>query len=601
MSGDWNGVIDGMKFPQGDNMELTSNLWMFAHGRKKGDGSDVTPNDRYNYFVRAVDLAFNCEGSIREVVWNEWTEMIIRELIGDWSHHRFLSLAGCSSSGKSDAVALYGLMSYWSRPTDTYFIVMSTTKLSARGRIWKSINQFWSQATEKGCPGKLIDSDGYIKGVNAKGQLTRNSGIVLMAAGGSEAATACKDIQGLKNANFLVAADEFAYLGEGILRTSRQNLTSNERLTFCGMSNPDRISDAFGDLSEPKGGWKTITEEDERWETKYGICVRLNAEKSPRILHPELVDKNGRHKYHWQPNQELCDMVAAERGGKKSRGYYQFIKAFWCPDGASNSIYSEIEFLNSGALELGEPDWDDRPIVITALDESFSRDGDRSFCAFARLGKVSGSDHLHICYETTLEEDATNKSIPHTFQIVDKWKSLANDFGVKPNNAIMDGTGGGQAFGHIVDVQWSPVVQKVNFQGKASDRVVVFRDKTTTFFNKNSEMWIQPKEYIRSKQISGLSKETMAELIEREYHAKEIRALRVESKDEAKKRLKRSPDRADVFNMLIEKAISLGAFRSEEIKKVSKMANKGWEQARNNIQIATTCGRRLKRSSINKR
>lgn len=580
-------VIYGYEFPQGTS-ELDANLWVFGRG-------EVTPDQRYVCLKRAIDLAFNCEGSIREVIWNEWTEWILRELIGDWSNHQFLALAGCSSSGKSDAVALYGLMSYWSRPTDTYFIVMSTTKLSARGRIWKSINQFWSQAIEKGCPGKLIDSDGYIKGVNAKGALTRNSGIVLMAAGGSEAATACKEIQGLKNPNFLVAADEFAYLGEGILRTSRQNLTSNERLTFCAMSNPDRISDSFGDVSEPENGWKSITEADERWKTKYGVCIRLNAEKSPRILHPELVDERGRHKYHWQPDQALCDLVADERGGKNSRGYYQFIKAFWCPDGATNSIYSEIEFLNSGALDQDEPDWDDRPIVITALDESFSRDGDRSFSGFARLGKVNGRDHLHICYEKALEEDVNNKNSPHTFQIVDQWMSLSSDFGVTPNQAIMDNTGGGVAFGHIVDKQWSPAVQKVNFQGSASDRTVVFRNQETKFYNKNSELWIQPKEYIRSGQISGLSKETMAELIEREYHPKEIKALRVESKDEAKKRLKRSPDRADVFNMLVEKAITLGKFRSEEVRNVARTINSGWSNTVQKRNLGTSSGRKLRR------
>jgi hypothetical protein len=579
-------VVCGMEFPVGSS-EIDANLWMFARGV-------ITVDQRFDCFRRAVDLAFNCEGSIREVVWNEWTEWIIRELIGDWSNHQFLSLAGCSSSGKSDAVALYGLMSYWSRPTDTYFIVMSTTKLSARGRIWKSINQFWSQAVEKGCPGKLIDSDGYIKGINAKGQLTRNSGIILMAAGGTEAATACKDLQGLKNPNFIVAADEFAYLGEGILRTSRQNLTSNERLTFCGMSNPDRISDSFGDLSEPKAGWKSITEDDEEWETKYGRCIRLNAEKSPRILNPGLVDKNGRHQYYWQPDEALCELVADERGGKNSRGYYQFIKAFWCPDGATNSIYSELEFLNNGVLDQDEPAWDERPIVLTGLDESFSRDGDRSFCGFARLGKVNGVDHLHFCYEGALEEDVNNKTVPHTFQIVEQWMKLAEDFGVVPNHAIMDNTGGGQAFGHIVDKQWSPAVQKVNFQGSASDRTVVFRAEDTRFYNKNSELWIQPKEYIRGRQISGLSKETMAELIEREYHRKENKALRVESKEDAKRRLKRSPDRADVFNMIVEKAITLGRFRSVEVKQVAKMANNGWAKVKTRKALVTTCGRKMK-------
>lgn len=508
--------------------------------------------------------------------------------MGDWSKKRFLAIAGASSSGKSHSVAIYGLMEYWARPTETYFIVMSTTKDAARTRIWKSITQLWGQASRKGCPGKLIDSNGYIKGMNAAGGLDRNSGIMLKPAG-KASDDASNELLGIKNPNVVVAADEFNHLTEGILRTAHENMTSNERLNFNGMANPDRITDPFGDMSEPEAGWKSVTEADEKWKTKYGYCIRLNAEKSPRITHPELYGD-----VQWMTDQAYVDRIAEKRGGVKSRGYYRFVKAFWCPDGSSNTIYSETEFVNFGVLDQNEPLWDDRPIVLTALDESFSRDGDRSFCAFARLGKVKGVDHLHFCYEGALEEDVNNKSTPHTFQIVDGWMKLAHDFGVNPNHAIMDNTGGGQAFGHIVDKQWSPVVQKVNFQGSSSGRTVVFREENTGFYNKNSELWIQPKEYVRGGQISGLSKETMAELIEREYHAKEVRALRVESKEEAKKRLKRSPDRADVFNMIVEKAITLGRFRSVEVKEVAKMANNGWMKMKKNKGVSTSCGRKMK-------
>jgi hypothetical protein len=159
----------------------------------------------------------------------------------------------------------------------------------------------------------------------------------------------------------------------------------------------------------------------------------------------------------------------------------------------------------------------------------------------------------------------------------------------------MDNTGAGTPFGHIVDMEWSPAVMKVNFQGKASDRTVVFRNEDVGFYNKNSELWIQPKEFIRANQISGISKEMMAELVDREYHDKEGRLLRVESKEEAKKRLKRSPDLVDAALLVIEKAVSLGMLRSEEVRQVAKMANSGWALSRVKKMIATVCGRRLRR------
>ena len=582
-------VVGGMEFPEGTD-ELTANLWMFSQSKGQGPGGrdEVTPDDRFNYLKRAIDLAFNCEGSIRRVVWNPWTDRILREMIGDWKKKRFNGFAGCSSSGKSDAVALYGLMEYWARPSETFFLVMSTTKLSARMRVWKSITQLWGQAETKGCPGKLIDSDGYIKGINANGKLWRNSGIILMAAGNSDAEQACKDLLGIKNPNVIIGADEFNELGEGILKTAYENMTSNDRLNFSGMANPDKISDPFGDLCEPEEGWKSIDEQLDRWKTKYGYCVRFNAEKSPRITEPDG------EKYHWQPDQEYCDRIARNRGGIKSRGYYRFVKAFWCPDGSPNSIYSEVEFLNSCALDQREPDWDSTPVLLSALDPSFSREGDRSQSGMAKVGKVKGRDHLHVLNEKTIEENILDKDTPHTFQIARGWRALNEEWNVKPHRAIMDGTGAGGPFGHIMDIEWSMAVQKVNFQGKASDRTVMFRNEECTYFNKNSEIWIQPKEFIRENQISGISNEMMAELVEREYHKKEGRAIRVEGKDEARKRLKRSPDRADVFNLLVEKAITLGMFKSEEIKKVTRIVNNGWLELCVRKGLSSVCGKKMR-------
>jgi hypothetical protein len=568
--------------------ELAAVLWMFGQGVENERGA-IGKEERFGYLRRAIDLAFNCEGSIRRVVWNGWTERILMDLIAERGEKRFVSLAGCSSSGKSDSVALFGLMSYWSRPSDTYFVVMSTTKQDARMRIWKSVTQLWGQAERMGCPGKLIDSDGYIKGVDGLGRLTRNTGIVLKAAGKADGEEASKELLGIKNPQVIIGADEMNELHPGILKTASENVTSNETVVFAGMANPDKLTDPFADLSEPVSGWKSITEADETWKTKFGICRRFIAEKSPRITEPDG------ERFYWQPDQAYCDRIASQRGGKKSRGYYRFVKAFWCPDGAANSIYSEVEFLAGCALEEREPRWDEQPVVLSAIDPSFSRDGDRSQAGHAKLGKVDGRTHMHICHEYTIEDDVQNKTVPLTHQVVRGWKKCSEEWGVRPLHAIMDNTGAGTPFGHVVDLEWSPAVQKVNFQGKASDRTIVFRNEDVGFYNKNSELWIQPKEFIRSNQISGISKETMAELVEREYHEKEGRTLRVESKEEAKKRLKRSPDRADVFLLLVEKAVTLGQLRSEEVKKVAKMVDDGWRKFCKKRGVSNVCGKRMKR------
>jgi hypothetical protein len=514
---------------------------------------------------------------------------MIRSAIGNWEKKRFLGVAGCSSSGKSDGYALYALMHYWSRPADTFVFVMSTTKNDARNRIWKSLTQLFGQAQRMGCPGKLNDSVGVIKGVDKAGKISRNSGIQLVAAGKADAGEASSGLIGIKSPNVVLIADEMPNLGDGILEAAWDNLTSNDRVFFAGLGNPNLFSDPFAELCEPAAGWASITEEDEEWDTKYGSCIRFNAELSPRI-----VDPDG-EKYFWQPDKAYCERIADARGGTKSRGYYRFVKAFWCPEGAGNTIYQESEFRINNALDSVEPIWDSQPTTITALDPAFTRGGDRAYSGVAKIGKVNSRDHLHICQYKPLTEDTSDKKNPLSHQLVLQWKELADDWGVTPFKAALDGTGSGIAFGHIVDSLWSPAVSKVNFSSKPSGRKAYFRGKEMEYYNKNSELWIQPKEFIRSGQITGVSKELMAELCTRQYYSKETAKLRVEGKEEHKKSNNgESCDIADMFLLLVDKAISIGMFHSEEVKRVSKVTRTNWSKIARKKQVKACCGRKLK-------
>jgi hypothetical protein len=60
------------------------------------------------------------------------------------------------------------------------------------------------------------------------------------------------------------------------------------------------------------------------------------------------------------------------------------------------------------------------------------------------------------------------------------------------------------------------------------------------------------------------------ELVEREYAAnlKDQKKIRVESKQEMKKRIQKSPDEADSFVILVEVAILSGLLESQEEKAI---------------------------------
>jgi helix-turn-helix protein len=44
----------------------------------------------------------------------------------------------------------------------------------------------------------------------------------------------------------------------------------------------------------------------------------------------------------------------------------------------------------------------------------------------------------------------------------------------------------------------------------------------------------------------------------------------------------------------VEKAITLGHFKSDEVKKVAKMVNKGWAKVVTKRNLVTTVGRRMR-------
>jgi len=573
----------GCLWPEGTT-DHTIEVWCFGN-------RECSIEERKDHFRSWVDLTFNCTGSVRKVIWNAWLEKQLDAYLGQLEKKKgSLAVAGSSSSGKSQFAALFALGLYWSRPTETTALLMSTTKAAARGRIWQSMTQLWMQAKRMGCPGKLVDSVGKIKGIGNDGKVWGNSGIELVAAGKGDVEQACSDLIGRKNPVVFVGADELPDLGDGI-RAAMDNLEVNEIAIMAGLGNPNLKNDPFGDLAEPEGGWGSITEEDEEWKTKYGgVCIRLNAEKCPRILEPDG------DKYFWMPSRDYIDNVAQNSGGKRSRAYYRFVKAFWCPEGIANTIFFESEFYNRVAMEEMEPAWDGSVTVISALDPAFTRGGDRSFAAIGKVGKVNGKSRLHVCHEAVVDEDMTAKGNPLSHQIATRWRDISKEWGVEPRFACIDGTGSGISFGHVIDKEWSTAVSKVNFGGKPTGRIARgVNGEEREYFNRNSELWIQPKEFIRSGQVSGLSEDTVNELIVREYHAKSGSTLRVESKEEHKKKNKGvSPDRADAFLLLMDKAIELGLMPSEERRTIGKAVDKSWKKTVAKRQISNNTGRRLR-------
>lgn len=577
----------GKKFPDGiDDLEIE--LWCYAHDdRKEGERGRLT---RFEHFKNAVDICWNYSGSTRRVIWNDWTDTMIKEMIAN----RYTGLAGSGSSGKSDAAALFCLVECLSDPTQTLCLVFSTTLGGARKRIWKSVSELWNSLEAKWkqdgkvLPFKMVDSKGMLVGMDMNGKWSEGIGITLIAADKENEAEAAKKLKGLKApaegaGRLRAVADEFSDLGESVLVAMLGNLNTNADFKGIGMSNPGSRLTPFGKFVMPEGGWATLTPEMTRWKTQYGVCVRFDALDSPRMRTPELEKENGMHSlYGWMPSKQAIDQMA-KAFGEDSVEYWAQVRGMFCPTGMERTVWSENELIFSMAPQ--EVNWDlgCKITKIAALDPSFTDGGDRSVMIRGECGTIGGKKVLNVIAPEILAEVASDDSDRRTpsERLIDQFRDKCNEHGILPRNAAFDSTGSGVTFAQWMHTKWSPSVIGVNSAESPVDRRADSINGPMVFKNRVSQLWIQPKAYVRNGQIMNIPADVAEELCQRRYNQRneETSKAWVESKKDMKARMGRSPDLGDAFCILVEIAVANGLLDNIEIKSVDRKICEIWKSA----------------------
>lgn len=556
---------------------------------------------KFRHFQNYVNLLWNNPdlNSTKKAVWNPWTDRMLEEAC----HENFLGVAGCASAGKSSPFALWGVANYTMDATHTKIFVASTTIKLAKERVWKEVKEFWGAI--QNLPGKQLDSTNEIKGLSYDRQgYGDSSGIRLIATEKSAEATAMDALIGLKaprtgapddsfealsqHVDFIDLAGDEDYLREllprlqnlcndrmgkiiliideatgcsqGVLHAILSNMRpGNEgRLQVIMIGNPASHFDVHGQFCEPKDGWDSVTLQDESWETKIGgKCIRFNAEKSPRI-----VDKN--EKCGWMLSADAIKQMARDFG-KESLYYYRMVLGFWYPLGMEAGVYSEADFISTGAM--GKTVWGyEPPKKICTLDPGFSIGGDRSSATVFTLGRdPAGVMVLQREENFTVMADANNTDVPVPYQIARNWRDECRKRGIPPQNCAFDATGGGITFGAIVKVEWSPLVHAISSGGKASkdplenekspDGKKVTAD--AKFANKATEIWYGAHPFLRTRQLKGVTAELAKEICSRQHDkggSPDGRTLKIENKRIFKAREKSSPDDSDSWFLGIEHA-----------------------------------------------
>ena len=516
---------------------LTALLYGFAHHE--------SPSAKEYYFWRCCDELWNHEDLPEPLmVRHPWATYMIRAAI----ENKYLAVGGSASSGKSHTMAAWGIINWLSQPADTLVLMTSTTLREARKRIWGSVMSLLSVID--GAPIKIRDSIGNASYINEKGTLIERAGLSLIAAEKSKTKEAIGKFIGLKQRRVLLLADELSELSSAILNAGLSNLSKNPYFQMVGMSNPNSRFDAFGEWSTPKNGWDSIdANTEDEWNTKWnGKYIRLDGERSPNILAGETI-------YPWLPTQEKLDEDKALLG-VESRGYMRMVRAVFFDSDETTGIYSENELTSSGALN--KVNWQGNAVNVAGLDPSFTNGGDRTVLFLAQCGyDTTGQYVIEFGKAIHLNDDATNKAVPRTYQIVEQVQKECKKHGVLPENLSVDATGAGAPFCDVLAGEWSNKFMRISFGGKASDKRVSANSSKIgeeLYVNRVSELWFVGKELMRTKQIFGIDSELAQEMTARNYDMVKSGSLRmkIESKPEFKARFGRSPDLADAAFLALD-------------------------------------------------
>lgn len=501
---------------------------------------------RYEHCKRGIEMIWH-PASRKPCTFNPYAERMFQ---GFCSEHQFLAFAGHSSGGKTFNPAVWAVWNFLCAPTETLVILTSTSLQASRKRIWGDVQNLWNAALEYfggDMPGDLISSTGTIRS-KIDGIKDEKAGIVLIAGDPSKADESIGKLIGFKNKRVIFLCDEMPDLADNLTEAAKTNLRNNDWFQMVGIGNPNKLFDAFGKFCEPKAGWPSVSEADYEWVGVNAYVLRFDAANSPNVVAAD----NGDYSNPYPGLLKWQDFKAAKADkSENSPGFYRMYRAWWCPTGSEESIYWESEIATYGAnLPAGTRwFWLGEPVSTWGLDPSFKHGGDDAIFTISKVGQDSKT-HLKVIErkETILIPVDVNDPLPKDEQVVKGAKRIITERGLNVSDGAVD-VSGAASFGSLLRREIGDGWIAVEFGGKPSDMPASSTDPrpaSEIYDRMVAELWHVGKELVRNGQIRGLDASTIKEMINRTYETKAGK-IRVEPKEEMKKKLGFSPDKSDSF------------------------------------------------------
>jgi hypothetical protein len=502
-------------------------------------------------------------------------------------------LAGGTDSGKSYDMAAWALVNWFVDPLNTMVIVVSTSKIDAKQRIWAALVKMYREAHAVGiAAGRLIESMDIIKlsdeegkAIDASVGVSDASSIMLLAAGDEYKDDAQKRLQGKKNRRIVLVIDELQDCSSSVINEAIWGFKGAQELHVVGAGNPSSIFDPHGKFCEPIKGWMSVDEETPNWKIKVagieGLALRFDSEKDNP--NQQSFDKGKGLRYPFLPKPNDVAIAKKELGDLNPQFWRKF-RGFWSPADADDcTIVSDVLLARHGALD--KPIWDGTPKDIAGIDPSYTEGGDRFVFTHMKWGKlISGKWAIALEKQYVLNRRAGSQE-DFQYEMIQQIHDLSIKLGIPNQWMGVDASAGG-IFWSIGERELLRGWHAVSFAGAASDLPVsaqyAMRNEVTgkpqvgkeLFHNMSSELCFVSRYFLECEQLKGVTPDLAWEMTQRKY-VRRTRKIIIESKTDMKKRIGKSPDLFDSFSVGLFVARKVfGAMAGSEAIEEKKRKNK---------------------------
>lgn len=555
-------------------------------------------------------MSFHLE-RMRRIIWPEldgdhngqrWHKLTRDEI----SRNRVTVLMGAGSTGKTHTAAWIGLCMYWVDPENTCVLVSSTDIRGLRLRIWGELAMLWQKGVQKFdfLAGHMLDSklaittDNLEDGdVNDRTTRDMRKGIVGIPTVQNGKQVGLGKWIGLKQKNVFLIADEAQFMGPSFL-SAFANLNKNENFRAIILGNPNDFLDPLGKAAEPLDGWDSHMEPEKTsvWKTRFmnGTCVNLIGTDSPNFDFPE--DEPTRFKY----------LISKEKIADTSSFFAKDSFEWWSQCKGAMKIASMARRVLTRRMceeNLALEDhvlWDTpNRTKVYFVDSGYG--GDRCVGGWAEFGKAIGGKVILLLHEPKIILITVSSEKEPEQQIAEYVKRECEGLNIPPGNMGHDATGRG-SLGTFLARAWSAMTQPIESGGAPSNRPVSLDMFITEIKNgipfrrlklciehyvkRVTEFWFSVRYAVQAQQIRGLSSDTMEEFCQREWNRVKGDKIELETKQDMKDRIGRSPDLADWCAGIVEMARRKGF-------NISKLANEP-ENSGNNLEWLLTLSRKTR-------